>query len=57
MLDERLAIDAHALLAGPPDRFMCLLARRVHDVDGNAGRVGDGDGAVGRLALDLGRPE
>ena len=55
MLDQRLAIDAHALLARPADRLMRLLAGGVHDIDRAARHVGDHDGAVGRLAFDLGR--
>ena len=56
VLDQRLAEHAHALLAGAADRFMRLLAGDVHDIERRAGHVGDHDGAVGRLALDLGRP-
>ena len=56
MLDQRLAEDAHALLPGAADRLMRLLAGDVHDIERRAGHVGDHDGAVGRLALDLGRP-
>ncbi len=55
MLDQRLAEHAHSLLAGAADRFMRLLAGNMHDVDRNAGGVGNGDGAIGRLALHLGR--
>ena len=55
MLDQRLAIDAHALLPGTPDRLVGLLAGDVHDVDGHAGGIGDHDGAVGGLAFDLRR--
>ncbi len=33
VLDQRLAIDAHALLAGAADRFMRLFAGGVDDID------------------------
>ena len=55
VLDQRLAEHPHALLARPPDRLVRLLAGDVHDVERRADHVGDHDGAVGRLALDLRR--
>jgi hypothetical protein len=57
VLDQRLAIDADAVLPRPPDRLMRLLAGGVHDIDRHAGHVGDHDGAVGGLALHLGGRE
>ena len=56
MLDQRLAVDALAFGSGPRDRLVRRLAGGVHDVERAARHVGDHDGAVGRLALDLGRP-
>ena len=55
MLDQRLAIDAHALLARAPDRLVRLNAGGVDDVDRNARLIGQHDRAVGRLALDFRR--
>ena len=55
VLDQRLAIDAHALLPGAADRLVRLLAGDVDDIERHAGHVGDHDGAVGGLALDFGR--
>ena len=56
MLDQRLAIDPHALLARAPDGLVRLLAGHMHDVERHARRIGDHDGAVGGLAFDLRRP-
>ena len=56
VLDQRLAIDALAERPRPADRLVRRLAGDVDDVERHAGGVGDHDGAVGRLALDLGRP-
>ncbi len=56
MLDQRLAIDAHALLPGPADRLMRLLARHMHDIERHAGLVGDHHRAIGGLAFHLRRP-
>ncbi len=56
MLDQGLAIDAHALLARAADRLVRLLAGDVHDIERHAGLVGDHDGAVRRLAFHLRRP-
>jgi hypothetical protein len=55
MLDQGLAPDPLAGLAGAPDRLMRLLAGHMHDIEGHARHVGDHDGAVRRLAFDLGR--
>lgn len=54
-LRQRLAIDAHSLLAGAADGLVRLFAGDVHDVERHAGGIGDGDGAVGGFALELGR--
>ena len=56
MLHQRLAIDAHALLARAADRLVALLAGDMDDIKRNARHVGDHDGAVGRLALHFRRP-
>ncbi len=55
MLDQRLAIDALALLARAADRLMRLDAGDMHDIERHARLIGEHDGAVGRLALDIGR--
>ena len=55
MLDQRLAVNPLAQRAGPANRLVRRLAGDVHDIERHAGRVGDHDGAVGRLALHLGR--
>ena len=55
MLDQRLAIDAHAFLPGAADRLVALLAGDVDDIDRHACGVRDHDGAVGGFAFDLGR--
>ena len=55
MLDQRLAPDALALLAGAADGLVAVLAGGVHDIERHTGHIGDHDGAVGGLALDLRR--
>ena len=55
MLDQRLAIDPLAGLARPLDRLMRVAARGMDDIERTARHVGDHDGAVGRLGLDLRR--
>jgi hypothetical protein len=55
VLDQRLAPDALALLAGAPDRLMRVLAADVHDIQRHPRHVGDHDRAVGGLALHLRR--
>jgi hypothetical protein len=55
VLDQRLAIDPLAVLAGAADGFVALLAGGVDHIERHPGHVGDHDGAVGGLALDLGR--
>ncbi len=54
-LDQRLAIDPHPLLPRTADRFVGLLARDMHDIKRHTGGIGNGDRAVGGLALQLGR--
>ena len=39
--DQGLAPDPLAILLGPPDRLMRLLAGHMHDIKWNAGRIGD----------------
>ena len=56
MLDQRLAVDALAVLARPFDRVVRLPAGGVDHVERHADRRRDHDRPVGRLALDLGRP-
>ena len=53
VLDQRLA--PHALAQGPraPDRLMRILGRDMDDVKRHARHVGDHDGAVRGLPLDL----
>ena len=53
MLDQRLAIDPHALLARAPNGLVRLLAGDMHDVERYARRISDHDCTVGGLALHL----
>ena len=55
MLNQRLAIDSHAVLARAADRLMRLDAGGMHDIERHARLIGEDDGAVGRLALDFRR--
>ena len=55
MLDQRLAVDPFAFGAGAADRLVRLAAGDMHDVERRAGLIGQHDGAVGGLALDVGR--
>ncbi len=51
VLDQRLAIDPHALLAGAADGFMGLLAGGVDDIERNARHIRQHDSAVGCFAF------
>jgi hypothetical protein len=55
VLRARLAPDVPTLLARECDRLRRLRARHVDDVERSAGDAGELDGAVRRLALELGR--
>ncbi len=52
---EDLAIDALPLVARPCDRLERFPAAIVDDINRDVEHLGDADGAVRRLALDLGR--
>ena len=55
MLDQRLAVDPLAERSRPRDRLMRGNAGGVDDVERDARLVGEHDGAIGRLALDIRR--
>ena len=55
VLDQRLTPNPLALLPRPPDRLVAVLTRRVHHIQRCPGHIGNHDGAVGGLALNLGR--
>ena len=55
VLYQRLAPDPLAVLAGAADRLVRILGTGMDDIDRDTRRIGDHDGAVGRLALDLRR--
>lgn len=57
VLDQRFAINAHAVLTRTADGFMCLLAGCMNDIKRRTGHIGDDDGAVGRFAFDGGGRE
>ena len=56
VLDQRLAPDPLPGLPRPADRLVRFFARGMHDINRHTRHVGNHDGTIGRLALDLRGP-
>ncbi len=55
VLDQRLAPNAFALHTGATDGFVAFLTRRMHHIERRPSHIGNHDGTVCCLALDLRR--